>query len=247
MKRTFERTFLELLRILPVFSRQLWPAARFPGKSDRSSRIARDRGGSNLSQDRSRPRRVPGSSCYILITYLSGRQDREEGQSRRRRKIEVDGPRDPFVCGNGLPTEREGEGGSDGVMATRAGRARRGSAERERGGTGERTTPGACYFGPEARHARRRQAPRALHEGDHGWWCLVHRNQSTPRRFHCALRCPIALARLPPSAPRNDRQSVSISLRGRARTCEITSKELYQTRNWKTWRRTRENKSKENM
>lgn len=68
--------------------------------------------------------------------------------------------------------EREGEGGSDGVMATRAGRARGGPAERERGGTGGggggRTTPGACYFGPEARHARRRQAPRALHEGDHG-------------------------------------------------------------------------------
>lgn len=79
------------------------------------------------------------------------------------------------------------------------GGARGGPVERERGGTGGRTTPGACYFGPEARHARRRQAPRALHEGDHGWWCLVHRNQSTPRRFHCSLRCSIALARLPPS------------------------------------------------
>lgn len=49
-------------------------------------------------------RRLPGSSCYILITYLS-----EEGKTRAvvedRRgggKIEVDGPRDPFVCGNGL-------------------------------------------------------------------------------------------------------------------------------------------------
>lgn len=134
---TFKRTFLiELSRILLIFSRQLWSAARFPRKPDRFSQIARDQGGSNLSRDRSRSRRVPGSSCYILITYLSGRQDREEGQSRRRRKIEVDGPRGPFVCGNGLPTKREGEGGSDRVMATRAGRTWGGPAKRERGRTG---------------------------------------------------------------------------------------------------------------
>lgn len=182
----------------------------------------------SILPDRARSRRLEPVAGPIEVSPCPGElvlhpyyiperktRPREEGQSRRRRKIEVDGPRDPFVCGNGLPTEREGEGGSDGVMATRAGRARGGPAERERGGTGRWTTPGACYFGPEARHARRRQGtprrrPRVM-------------MPRPPQSKHASSLPPCAplpdrsLARLPPSAPRNDRLSISISLRGHER------------------------------
>lgn len=47
---------------------------------------------------------VPAISGYILITYLHSRHDHGHDQSRGGgKKIEVDGPRGPFVCGNGLP------------------------------------------------------------------------------------------------------------------------------------------------
>jgi len=65
------------------FSRRAWPERAISWQTrsilpDRSGARARP-WGSNLSRGRSKSRPcVPRSSYYILITYLSGRQDREE-------------------------------------------------------------------------------------------------------------------------------------------------------------------------
>lgn len=131
---------------------------QFPGKLGPRIPAPTIGGGCNLSRDRSLTPVYPGG-LMLHPYYIPERKTRPRGgRSRRWRKIEVDGPRDPFVCGNGLPTGREDEGGSGGAMATRE--ERRTCWDGGRGGE-EDKTPGACYFGSEARHARRRQAPRA--------------------------------------------------------------------------------------
>lgn len=59
------------------FSRRGRAGARFPGKPDRS-RVDRSMKAPTCRAADPSLGRVPGSSCYILITYLSERQDREE-------------------------------------------------------------------------------------------------------------------------------------------------------------------------
>lgn len=68
-----------------------------------------DQGCSNLSPEPIR-REVLAVCLGELILhpyYIPERKTARRTSEPARRKIEVDGPRDPFVCGNGLPMRRE--------------------------------------------------------------------------------------------------------------------------------------------
>lgn len=103
------------------------------------------------------------------------------------------------------------------MMATREGgwgprRTRK--ARTWRAGGGGRTTPGACYFGPEARHARRRQAPWARRRPR----VMMPRPPQSKHASSLPLFAPLLdRSRAASSFCPAKRLSVSISLRGRER------------------------------
>lgn len=89
------------LKILVIFSPT--PAGRAISWKARS--ILVDRARSRGLEPVAEPIQVslcPGE--LILHPYYIPERKTARRTSSRRRKIEVDGPRDPFVCGNGLPT-----------------------------------------------------------------------------------------------------------------------------------------------
>lgn len=111
---------------------------------DPCSRVDRrvDQGCSNLSPIRRGVLAVCLGELILHPYYIPERKTARRTSEPARRKIEVDGPRDPFVCGNGLPTRRErrrrrirwSDGNDERAVPREEGPAAQGKEVREGGG-----------------------------------------------------------------------------------------------------------------